>query len=103
MSTIIGSSQFDGKGEREKCLKLIEDCTKDLDLYLYDYEQISTKEEINRQEDYFKKLRKKHLNDKEMLKKISEMKMEIRKKTYLPTNTYIKGKKKKEEDEILIY
>lgn len=103
MSTIIGSSQFDGKGEREKCLKLIEDCTKDLDLYLYDYEQISTKEEINRQEEYFKKLRKKHLNDKEMLKKISEMKMEIRKKTYLPTNTYIKGKKKKEEDEILIY
>lgn len=103
MSTVIGSTSFDGKGDRDKCLEIIEECTKDLDLYVYDYEQISIKEEVERQEDYFKKLRKKYKNDKEMLEKLKELKMEMRNKTYLPTDRYIKGKKKKEDDDILIY
>lgn len=103
MSTIIGSTSFDGKGDRNKCLEIIEECTKDLDLYLYDYEQISIKEEINRQEDYFKNLRKKYINDKEKLEILKELKMEMRKKTYLPIDKYINGKKKKEDDDILIY
>lgn len=103
MTTIVGSSQFDGKGDRKKCLKIIKECTKDLDLYLYDYEQISTKEEINRQNDYIKELRKKYKDDKETLKKISDLRFELRKKTYLPTDMYLKGKKKREDDDILVY
>lgn len=103
MSTIIGSSNFDGKGDRKKCLKIIKECTKDLDLYLYDYEQITIKEEILRQEEYIKQLRKEYKEDKEKLKKINEIKIELRKQTFLPTNTYIKGKKKRENDDILVY
>lgn len=103
MSTIIGSSNFDGKGDRKKCMKIIKECTKDLDLYLYDYEQITIKEEILRQEEYIKELRKKYKEDKEKLKKINEIKLELRKQTFLPTNTYIKGKKKREDDDILVY
>lgn len=103
MSTIIGSSNFDGKGDRKKCLKIIKECTKDLDLYLYDYNQITIKEEILRQEEYIKEIRKKYKEDKEKLKKINEIKIELRKQTFLPTNTYIKGKKKREDDDILVY
>lgn len=103
MSTIIGSSNFDGKGDRKKCMKIIKECTKDLDLYLYDYEQITIKEEILRQEEYIKQLRKKYKEDKEKLNKINEIKLELRKQTYLPTNTYLKGKKKREDDDILVY
>jgi len=103
MTTVIGSTQFDGKGDREKCLSIMERCTKDLDLYVYDYEQITTREEIIRQDEYFKKLRKQYKDDKEMLKKLKDLKIEMRRKTYLPTDTYIKGKKNKEDDDILIY
>ena len=103
MTTIIGSSPFDGNGDREKCLKLMEENLSDLDLYIYDFEQISTKEEIERQNQYFKEIRKKHINEKETLEKIREMKIEMRKKTYLPTDMYISGKKSKENDDILNY
>ena len=103
MTTIIGSTTFDGKGDKEKCLKLIEKNLTDLDLYIYDFEQISTREEINRQEEYFKQIRKKYIDDKEMLKRIKDLKLEMRKKTYLPTDLYLKGKKDKEHDEILNY
>jgi len=103
MSTVIGSTQFDGKGDRKKCLKLIEECTKDLDLYLYDYKQITIREEIERQEEYIRNIRKEYKGNREMLDKINDLKIKLREKTFLPTNLYNKGKKKKEEDEILIY
>ena len=74
-----------------------------MDLYLYDYEQITIKEEILRQEEYIKQIRKKYKEDKEKLNKINEIKLELRKQTYLPTNTYLKGKKKREDDDILVY
>lgn len=103
MTTIIGSSPFDGNGDKEKCLELMEKNLSDLDLYVYDFEQISTKEEIERQNQYFKELRKKYINDKKTLDKIREMKIEMRKKTYLPTDMYLTGKKNKENDDILNY
>lgn len=101
MTTLLGTTKFDGKGDREKCLKIIEENTKDLDLYIYDFEQITIKEEINRQKKYFKELKEQNKGNKEMLEKIKEMMIEMREKTFLPTDAYLGGKKNKEDDEIL--
>lgn len=100
LTTVLGSTQFDGKGDKEKCMKIIEECTKDLDLYVYDFEPITIKEEVKRQKKYFTQLKKTYKDNKEMLEKINEMAMEMRKKTFLPTNMYLR-KKNKENDEIL--
>jgi hypothetical protein len=97
----LGSTKFDGKGDKEKCLKIIEESTKDLDLYVYDFEQITIKEEIKRQNQYFRKLKDKYKGNKEMEKKIKELSVEMRKKTFLPTDMYLTIKKNKEDDEIL--
>ncbi len=102
LTTIVGSTKFDGKGDREKCLELLNDCCTDIDLFVYDYKQISVKEEILRQRKYFKKIKDNYRDNREMLDKISEMAMEMRKKTYLPTDMYF-IKKPKEEDELLNY
>ena len=56
MATIIGSSQFDGNGDKDKCLKIIKDSTKDLDITLYDYEQKKRIDEIREQKMYLKSL-----------------------------------------------
>jgi hypothetical protein len=101
LTTVLGSTKFDGKGDKEKCLKIIEESTKDLDLYVYDYEQITIKEEIKRQNQYFRKLKDKYKGNKEMQKKIKELSVEMRKKTFLPTDMYLTTKKNKEDDEIL--
>lgn len=39
-TTILGISPFDGNGERERILKIMEENTKDLDLDVYDYVQL---------------------------------------------------------------
>jgi hypothetical protein len=101
MTTVLGSTKFDGKGDRDKCLKIIEENTKDLDLYIYDFPQITVREEIIKQNSYFKELRKKYKGNHKMLDKIWETILEIRKKTFLPTDMYLQAKKKKEEDDIL--
>lgn len=56
LTTLLGSSPFDGNGERDKCLKLIEDNTKDLEIYIYDYKQKKRKEEIAEQRRYLESL-----------------------------------------------
>jgi hypothetical protein len=101
LTTLLGSTKFDGKGDRDKCLKIIEECTKDLDLYVYDFEPITIKEEIKRQNKYFNGIKAQYKGNKEMLDKIKKMSMEMRKKTFLPTDLYVKTKKNKEDDEIL--
>lgn len=101
MTSLLGSTKFDGKGDRDKCMKIIEECTKDLDLYIYDFEPITIKEEIKRQNKYFRQLREQYKGNKEMLEKIKEMAKEMRKKTFLPTDMYLNTKKNKEDDEIL--
>ena len=102
LTTLLGSTRFDGRGEREKCLEIIDKNTKDLDLYIYDYEQISIKDEIYRQRKYFKKLKEKYKGNKEKIEEIKSLSFEMRKKTFLPTDMYF-VKKKKEDDELLIY
>lgn len=54
--TIIGSSQFDGCGDKIKCLQIIEENTNDLDVTVYDYQQKKRKEEIEEQKKYLKSL-----------------------------------------------
>lgn len=100
MTTVLGSSNFDGRGNREKCLKIMEETLKDVNVTIFDYEQIKIKDEIKRQNRYFTALRKKHKGDKEMLSKITEMQYEMREKTFLPTKTYL-SLKRREEDDIL--
>ena len=45
-STIIGASKFDGGGNKERCLELMTDKLKDIDLTVYDYEQVTKRHEI---------------------------------------------------------
>lgn len=98
MTTLLGSTKFDGKGDREKCLKIIEETTKDLDLYIYDFEQITIKEEMKRQNRYFAKIKEQVKGNKEQLEKVKQMMEEMRKRTFLPTDKYLKGKNKKNEE-----
>lgn len=99
MTTLLGSTRFDGKGDRQKCLNIIRKTTNDIDLYVYDYEQITLVEEARRQVGYFKKLKQQYKNDKEKLEQIKEMAKEMRKKTFLPMDVY--ATKQRKEDDIL--
>lgn len=100
MTTLLGGTNFDGKGDKEKCLEIIKESTKDLDLYIYVVEPITINEEIKRQRKYFSELKKKYKEDKETLDKIKEMANEMRKRTFLPMDTY-RGRISKEKDDIL--
>lgn len=57
LTTIVGASEFDGNGERDKCLKLLEENTKDLEITVYDYEQKKRRDEILLQQRYLKSLK----------------------------------------------
>ena len=74
---------------------------QNLDLYVYDYNQITIKEEIRLQNSYFRKYKEKYKGNKEMLKKIRETAIEMRKKAFLPTDSYLTTKKEKKDDDIL--
>lgn len=43
---ILGSSQFDGNGDKERCLDIIKSNTPDLDLTIYDFQQYERRKEI---------------------------------------------------------
>lgn len=80
MCTIIGSSRFDGRGDREKCLQILEEHTKDLDLTVYDYEQKVRQEEIGEHRKYLASLR---LTDKEKYQQLRSVFDLYLKKLYL--------------------
>ncbi len=70
MTTMLGTTRFDGNGDREKVLDIIEKNTKNINLFVYDYEQLDKRIErdtvINklREEDYEKYLAiKKNINE----------------------------------------
>ena len=44
-SPILGSSKFDGNGDKDTILKIFEDCLTNVDITLYDYEQTSYNEQ----------------------------------------------------------
>lgn len=45
-STFLGTSLFDGNGDKDKCMEIIEDCTKDMEFTMYDFKQYKKREEI---------------------------------------------------------
>ena len=40
MTTVVGSTPFDGNGDKETCLSIISDCMNGVDIDVYDYEQV---------------------------------------------------------------
>ena len=80
MATILSSSQFDGNGDKDKCLKIIEDSTKDLDITLYDYEQKKRADEIREQKMYLKSLQYTDIEKYNKLKDVFDLYL---KKLYL--------------------
>lgn len=45
-TTFLGTSNFDGNGDKDRCLKIIEDNTPDIDLTIYDFLQLNRRVEI---------------------------------------------------------
>ena len=80
MATILGSSQFDGNGDKDKCLKIIEGSTKDLDITLYDYEKKKRADEIREQKMYLKSLQYTDIEKYNKLKDVFDLYL---KKLYL--------------------
>ena len=80
LTTILGSSQFDGNGDKDKCLKIIKDSTKDLDIILYDYEQKKRADEIREQKMYLKSLQYTDIEKYNKLKDVFDLYL---KKLYL--------------------
>lgn len=80
LTTLVGSSEFDGGGDKEKCLKIIEENTNDLDITVYDYVQKKRKDEIDEQRLYLKSLQYTNKDKYEKLKTVFDLYL---KKLYL--------------------
>lgn len=80
LSTILGHSFFEGNGDKEKCLKILEDNTPDLDITVYDYEQKKRRTEIYEQQKYLQSLK---YTDKEKFEKLNSVFDLYLKKLYL--------------------
>lgn len=57
ITTLLGTSRFDGQGDKEKCLEIIKRCCTDMDVDVYDYEQLTMRHERNRQFHYMRSIR----------------------------------------------
>ena len=44
-TTVIGASPYDGSGDKDAVMQIIQETTNNLDLYVYDYEQLDKKSE----------------------------------------------------------
>jgi len=56
--TVMGASKFDGNGNKEKIIDILSQNSPNLDLYVYDYTQLSRSEEMKKIRDYELKLKK---------------------------------------------
>ena len=79
-TTLIGSSRFDGNGNRDKVLSLIKDNCNDLNITIYDYEQMSRDEENKAQ---WLEIQKYKDSDYDLYKRLSHERKKNWKKTYL--------------------
>ena len=71
-TTILGSSRFDGNGDKDKIMEIFEKTITDVDLTIYDYEQKSRAEEMK--EWYMKEKEMKAIDKKKYYKMVSERK-----------------------------
>lgn len=78
--TIPGCTKFDGNGDREKCLDILNKCMSDADVTVYDYQQKGRQEEIF---DYIKYIDTFYKTDREKYKKLKSEFTENLKKQYL--------------------
>ena len=79
-TTIIGHSEFEGGGDKEKIMELLEKKLSDVDLYVYDYEQIDYRLEDN--------LTYKTIRNDYLTKKITKEEYYERKKKYVWERTF---------------
>ena len=80
MTTVLGSSKFDGNGDKDKILAIMEECTVGLDIDVYDYYQMSRTEEIR---EWNRKIYRVKLTDKDKYYALRSKQEEIYKKLYL--------------------
>ena len=72
--------EFDGNGDKDKILRIMEDCTKGMDLDVYDYVQLDRMKEIKLQKEKITRLKD---ADYEKYQKMWSMKDDMFKKMYL--------------------
>lgn len=80
MTTLLGCSKFDGNGDREKVLKIMECNTQNMDIDVYDYLQLEKRKEIAL---YFKKIRTFEESEPEKFKQLWPVRKELIKNLYL--------------------
>lgn len=80
MTTMLGCSPFDGNGDRRKVLNILKRNCKNIDLDIYDYEQINKRQEVKLQLNRIKSIKKK---DPEKFEKLWSMKEQILSKLFL--------------------
>lgn len=80
MTTVLGSSRFDGNGDKDKILAIMEECTVGLDIDVYDYFQMSRIEEMK---EWNRKIYRVKLTDKDKYYALRSKQDEIYKKLYL--------------------
>lgn len=79
-TTVLGGTVFDGNGDKTKCLEIMEKNSPDINLFIYDYEQLSRKDEIDRQKRFISSFRH---TDYEKYRKLKENEENLLKQLYL--------------------
>ena len=90
ITTVLGASPFDGKGDKEKILDIMKKTLTDVDVDVYDYEMMTIREETNRQHDYFAEQRAACKGIKKDLAEVKKLEIEMRYKTYLVNEEEVK-------------
>jgi hypothetical protein len=80
MTTMLGCSKFDGNGDRDKVLEIMERNATNIDLYVYDYPQLEKRKEIAL---HFRRLRDIEFTEPEKFAKIWPIRKKLIKDLYL--------------------
>lgn len=80
VTTVMGSSRFDGNGDRDRIMKILEENSDKMNLTVYDYFQMSRAEENKKQWKYIQSFKK---TDYEKYKKLSDERKKNWTKLYL--------------------
>lgn len=86
ITTLLGSSRFDGKGERNKCIDIIKKTTKDICLDVFDYDQKTLREEKTSQHKFFMNLLEENKDNPSVCEQIRKMEKEMLFKTFILKN-----------------
>lgn len=76
-TTLLGTSRFDGNGDRERVMNLFRECVKDINLTIYDYVQKSRAE---------------------AMKEVYEKEQDVRSRDYKAYHQMVKERKEKAEE-----